>query len=179
LEATRHLIDLGHKRIGFIGAEFNYKSNLKRLQGYLNALKTHRIKVDERLVTGRKETVSEIPGYSTEKMGYEGMKRLLSLPDPPTAVFARNDFTAIGAMTAIKEAGLSIPKDIAIVGFDDIPLAVHTSPALTTVRQPMRLQGQLVAEMLLRRITGDEEAKRVERILNCELIIRESTVSVS
>ena len=175
-EATQHLIDLGHRRIGFIGADMKNRGSLKRLQGYLNALKAHDIEVDERLVTGRKEAVSGVPGYSTEKMGYEGMKRLLSLPKPPTAVFARNDFTAIGAMTAIKEAGLSIPKDIAIVGFDDIPMATHTSPPLTTVRQPMRLQGQLAAEMLLRRIGDDEVQKRHERILNCELIIRESTV---
>jgi DNA-binding LacI/PurR family transcriptional regulator len=175
-EATRHLIDLGHKRIGFIGAEFSYKSNLKRLQGYLKALNDHGIEVDERLVTGRKEAVSDVPGYSTEKMGYEGMKRLLSLPNPPTAIFARNDFTAVGAMTAVKEAGLSIPKDIAIVGFDDIPLAVHTSPPLTTVRQPMRLQGQLAAELLLQRISGEERSTQVERVLGCELVIRESTV---
>jgi DNA-binding LacI/PurR family transcriptional regulator len=178
-EATRHLIDLGHRRIGFIGAELSYKTNLRRLQGYLNALNAHEIEVDERLVTGRKEAISEVPGYSTEKMGYEGMKRLLSLPEPPTAIFARNDFTAVGAMTAIKEAGLSIPKDIAIVGFDDIPLAVHTSPPLTTIRQPMRLQGQLAAELLLERITGDEHKKRTERVLTCELIIRESTVSAN
>jgi DNA-binding LacI/PurR family transcriptional regulator len=112
-------------------------------------------------------------------MGYEGMKRLLSLPNRPTAVFARNDFTAVGAMTAIKESGLAIPNDVAIVGFDDIPLAVHTVPPLTTVRQPMRLQGQLAAEMLLNRISDKEPRKNTERILNCELIIRESTVSAS
>ena len=175
-EATQHLIDLGHRRIGFIGADIKNRGSLKRLQGYLNALETHDIEVDERLITGRKEAISGIPGYSTEKMGYEGMKRLLSLPNPPTAVFARNDFTAIGAMTAIKEAGLSIPKDIAIVGFDDIPMATHTTPALTTVRQPMRMQGEIAAEMLLRRIREDESSKRQERILNCELIIRESTL---
>jgi LacI family transcriptional regulator len=104
------------------------------------------------------------------------MKRLLSLPERPTAIFARNDFTAIGAMTAIKEASLRIPEDIAIVGFDDIPLAVHTSPSLTTVRQPMRLQGQLAAEMLLERIQSEEIEERREHILNCELIIRNSTV---
>lgn len=178
-EATRHLIDLGHRRIGFIGAGLNNKGNLKRLQGYLNALEDHGIEIDERLVTGRREAVSEVPGYSTERMGYEGMRRLLSLPNRPTAVFARNDFTAVGAMTAIKEAGLSIPQDIAIVGFDDIPLAVHTVPALTTVRQPMRLQGQLAAEMLLRRIGSDDAVERSERVLNCELIIRESTVPSS
>jgi DNA-binding LacI/PurR family transcriptional regulator len=178
-EATRHLIDLGHSRIGFIGASLNNRGSLKRLQGYIAALESHSIEVDERLVTGSREAVSEAPGYSTEKMGYEGMKRLLSLPNRPTAVFARNDFTAIGAMTAIKEAGLSIPGDIAIVGFDDIPLAVHTVPPLTTVRQPMRLQGKLAAEMLLHRITNEEPRERTERVLNCELIIRESTVSTN
>ncbi len=175
-EATRHLIDLGHRRIGFIGATLSGGSSLKRLQGYLNALEQHQIPVDERLITGRKESISEVPGYSTEKMGYEGMKRLLSLPERPTAVFARNDFTAIGAMTAIKEAGLRIPEDIAIVGFDDIPLAIHTSPTLTTVRQPMRLQGQFAAQMLLQRIESSETEERREQILNCELIIRKSTV---
>ncbi len=174
-EATRHLIDLGHERIAFIGASLKGGSSLKRLQGYLKALEQHDIEIDERLITGRNEDVSEVPGYSTEEIGFEGMKRLLSLPNPPTAVFARNDFTAIGAMSAIKEAGLSIPEDIAIVGFDDISLAVRTSPPLTTVRQPMRLEGQLAAEMLLERIEGKEKLARRERILNCELIVREST----
>lgn len=176
-EATRHLIDLGHERIGFIGASYAGRKHLKRLQGYLAALEEYKIEVDERLITGRREAVAEVPGYSTEKMGYEGMKRLLSLPNRPTAVFARNDFTAIGAMSAVKEAKLRIPQDIAIVGFDDIPLAVHTSPQLSTVRQPMRRQGQIAAEMLLRRI-GDEDLPRDERVLNCELIVRESTVSL-
>lgn len=177
-EATQHLIDLGHKRIGFIGATLAFGKNLKRLQGYLEALSKHDIEVDERLITGHKDALSDAPGYSTEEMGYEGMKRLLSLPNRPTAVFARNDFTAIGAMTAIKESGLQIPHDIAIVGFDDIPLATHTSPPLTTVRQPMRIQGQLAAELLLQRIEKGEALPRTERILNCELIIRESTVSL-
>jgi DNA-binding LacI/PurR family transcriptional regulator len=176
-EATQHLIDLGHKRIGFIGASFENRRSLKRLQGYIAALTEHNVPIDERLITGRKESGSDVPGYSTEAIGYEGMKRLLSLPKPPTAVFARNDFTAVGAMTAAKESGLSLPQDIAIVGFDDTPLAIHTMPRLTTVRQPMRLQGQLAAEMLLRTITGEGETKVEERVLGCELIIRESTVS--
>jgi len=177
-EATQHLIDLGHRRIGFIGATLESGAKLKRLQGYLNALEKHDIEVDERLVTGRKEARTGVPGYSTEEIGYEGMKRLLSLPNRPTAVFARNDFTAIGAMTAVKEAGLRIPQDVAIIGFDDIPLAVHMSPSLSTVRQPMRLQGQLAAELLLRRIESDQNSLREEKILNCELIIRQSTVSL-
>lgn len=76
----------------------------------LNALEQHNIEVDERLITGRKEVITNVPGYSTEKMDYEGMKRILSLPKRPTAIFARNDFTAIGAMTAIKEAVLILPR---------------------------------------------------------------------
>jgi DNA-binding LacI/PurR family transcriptional regulator len=175
-EATQHLIDLGHKRIGFLGAAFENRGSLKRLQGYLSALTKHNIPVDERLITGRKESASDVPGYSTEAIGFEGMKRLLSLPKPPTAVFARNDFTAVGAISAVKEAGLEIPKDIAIVGFDDTPLAIHTSPSLTTVRQPMKIQGQIAAEMLLRRISGEDSTKSETRVLDCELIVRESTV---
>lgn len=177
-EATRHLIDLGHRRIGFIGANLSDGERLKRLQGYLNALEQHQISVDERLITGRRESGTDIPGYSTERVGYEGMKRLLSLPVRPTAVFARNDFTAIGAMTAIKEAGLKIPEDVAIVGFDDIPLAIHTSPPLSTVRQPMRRQGQLAAEMLLKRIENNEIVIREESILSCELVVRQSTAAI-
>lgn len=176
-EATQHLIDLGHKRIGFIGASFENRRRLKRLQGYIAALTKHRIAVDERLITGRKGTATDAPGYSTEAIGYEGMKRLLSLPKRPTAVFARNDFTAFGAIAAIKEAGLSIPQDIAIVGFDDTPLALHMMPPLTTVRQPMRRQGQIAAELLLRRISSDRDFETERQMLDCELIIRESTVS--
>jgi DNA-binding LacI/PurR family transcriptional regulator len=121
----------------------------------LKALKNNDLSVEERFITGNSETSDDAPGYSTEKIGYEAMKRLLVLPNRPTAVFARNDFTAIGAINAIKESGLSIPKDISIVGFDDIPTAIHTSPALTTVRQPTRREGSLAAEFLLRRIESE------------------------
>ena len=176
-EATQHLIDHGHRRIGFIGANLSSGSKLRRLQGYLQALEHNSITLDERLITGPSDGISEIPGYSTEEIGFEGMKRLLSLSVPPTAVFARNDFTAIGAMRAINDAGLVIPSDIAIVGFDDIPLAVRMSPSLTTVRQPMRVEGQIAAEMLLERIEKGDRISRRERILDCELIVRESSGS--
>ena len=117
-----------------------------------------------------------MPGYSTEEMGYDGMMKLLELKNRPTAVFARNDFTAMGALNAIKRAGLRIPEDIALIGYDDIPLASHTSPTLTTVRQPTREQGRAAAEFLLRRIEGDREQPRAEKSFPCELVIRESTV---
>ena len=176
-EATRHLIDLGHRRIAFIGANLSSGSHLKRLQGYVNALESHSIPVDERLISGRSDELPDVAGYSTEDIGFEAMKRLLSLPNPPTAVFARNDFTAIGAMRAISDAGLRIPDDIAIVGFDDIPLAARISPSLTTVRQPMRVEGQIATEMLLERIKSSKRISRRERVLDCELIVRESSGS--
>jgi DNA-binding LacI/PurR family transcriptional regulator len=82
----------------------------------------------------------------------------------------------MGALNAIKRAGLRIPEDIAVVGYDDIPLASHTSPTLTTVRQPTREQGRMAAEFLLRRIEGDRDQPRAEKTFDCELVIRESTV---
>jgi DNA-binding LacI/PurR family transcriptional regulator len=174
-QATQHLIDLGHKRIAFIGATIASGKNLKRFQGYLKAMQDNGLPIEERYITGKTDVNDDSPGYSTEKLGYEAMKRLLVLPNRPTAVFARNDFTAIGAINAIKESGLNIPDDISIVGFDDIPTAIHTSPALTTVRQPTRSQGSIATEYLLKRIEGNQSLTREERILECELIIRGST----
>ncbi|HZJ45413.1 MAG TPA: LacI family DNA-binding transcriptional regulator [Pyrinomonadaceae bacterium] len=177
-DATRHLIAAGHKRIGFIGVSVTDGVRLKRFQGYLEALKDHGLDVAEDLVVGGRNVADQMPGYSTEEMGFDGMQRLLELKDPPTAVFARNDFTAMGALNAIKRAGLRIPEDIALMGYDDIPLASHTSPALTTVRQPTRDQGKAAAEFLLRRIEGDREQPREEKAFPCELVIRESTTVI-
>jgi len=176
-EATKHLIDLGHKRIGFIGVSLTQGFRLKRFQGYLEALKEHDLAIEEQLIVGGREFAEQMPGYSTEEMGYDGMMKLLDLKVRPTAVFARNDFTAMGALNAIKRAGLHIPEDIALIGYDDIPLASHTAPTLTTVRQPTREQGRVAATQLLRRIEGDREQPRVESTFACELVIRESTGS--
>ena len=174
-EATRHLIDSGHKHIGFIGVSLSEGLRLRRFQGYLEALKDHGLTVDEQLIVGGRDVNGQMPGYSTEEMGFDGMMKLLGLKQRPTAVFARNDFTAMGALNAIKRAGLRIPDDIALMGYDDIPLASHTSPALTTVRQPTREQGRCAAEFLLRRVEGDREQPRAEKTFQCELIVREST----
>lgn len=136
----------------------------------------HGLKVDERLIVGRADNGDQWPGYSTETMGYEGMKKLLALRKRPTAVFARNDFTAVGAMSAAKEAGLKIPQDIAVVGYDDMALAAHTTPPLTTVRQPTREQGRIAAEALVRRMESAETPAREERVIPCALVVRASTV---
>lgn len=174
-EATTHLISLGHRRIGFVGASLSNVAGLKRFQGYVEALREHDLPVDEKLIVGSNAR-EQVPGYATEEMGFDCMKRLLALPDPPRAIFARNDITALGAISAIKSAGLRIPQDIAVVGYDDIPLARHTSPPLTTVRQPTGEQGRLAAELLLRRAESREPPRREEKILDCELLVRESTI---
>jgi DNA-binding LacI/PurR family transcriptional regulator len=174
-EATRHLISLGHKRIGFIGVSLTKSVGLKRFQGYLEAMSEHGLTVNEKLIVGNQDGNDQMPGYSTEEMGYDGMNRLLKLRSRPTAIFARNDFTAVGALNAIKQAGLRVPQDIAVVGYDDIPLAAHTSPPLTTVRQPAREQGRVAAEFLLQRIQDRHDRPRAERIFESELVIREST----
>jgi DNA-binding LacI/PurR family transcriptional regulator len=174
-EATTHLIDLGHRRIGFVGVSLTNGAGLNRFQGYLDALREHGLPVEEELiVSGRIESGDQLPGYSTEAAGYRGMEQLLALPKRPTAVFARNDFTALGAINAIKRAGLRVPEDISIIGYDDVPLAAHTSPPLTTVRQPTREQGRAAATFLLRRIETKEPLPREERIFSCELVVRES-----
>jgi DNA-binding LacI/PurR family transcriptional regulator len=174
-EATQHLIQLGHRRIGFIGVSLTQGLRLRRFQGYLEALHEHGLAAEDQLIVGGRDNAEQMPGYSTEEMGYDGMLKLLALKARPSAVFARNDFTAMGALNAIKRAGLGIPEDIAVIGYDDIPLASHTSPTLTTVRQPTREQGRTAAEFLLRRIENDRERPREEKTFSCELIVREST----
>ncbi len=174
-EATKHLIQTGRRRIGFIGVSLTKSIALRRFRGYLEALEEHGLPVEEELIVGPRGVNDQIHGYSTEEVGYEGMTKLLSLKERPTAVFARNDFTAVGALNAIKQAGLRVPEDIAVVGYDDIPLAAHTSPPLTTVRQPTREQGRVAAEFLLRRIEAAEHLPRAERVFRCQLVVREST----
>ena len=172
-EAVEHLIAAGHQRIGFIGAQPINGAGLRRYQGYLDALRDHQLKIDEKLIVGPDGQSG--PGYSTQDEGYEGMKKLLALKRWPTAVFARNDFTAIGAMCAIRDAGLGIPDEIAMVGFDNVPLSAYTAPPLTTVDQPTVEQGRQAATLLLERIEVEPARERREVCLDCHLVVRQST----
>ena len=175
-EATKHLIASGHKRIAFVGVSLASGAGLRRFQGYLAALRDHGLPILEELIAGP-DSLSG-PGYSTQDDGYQCIKRLLALRKPPTAVFARNDFTAIGAMCALHDQGLAVPDDVSIVGFDNVPLAAYTSPPLTTVDQPTIEQGRQAASLLLERIEERREGRardRVEINLNCHLILRQST----
>ena len=163
-QATVHLIALGHRRIGFISnAALSYSGAQDRLAGYRTALAEHDLPLDESLM----RTAAFLP-----QTGWEAMNELLALPEPPTAVFVASDVVALGAMSAIRQAGLRIPDDIAVVGFDDIFLAAHTQPPLTTVRVPAYGLGWTAAEILISLIEGEEEVSAVT--LETELVIRDS-----
>ncbi|MDY7041978.1 MAG: substrate-binding domain-containing protein, partial [Chloroflexota bacterium] len=163
--ATEHLIALGHQLIGLItNAPPQYTASRDRLQGYRSALATHELPYNEHLVRY---------GNFREESGYEAMTQLLALAERPTAVFVACDLVAFGAMEAIKERGLTIPEDIALVGFDDVRLANYVDPSLTTIRLPAYEQGRRAADLLIRLING-EEVEETQILLKTELVIRES-----
>lgn len=168
MEATRHLLRLGHRHIAFIGGPEGSANARDRYEGYCLALEEANILMEPALIAG---------GQFEQQKGRNAMQRLLSRPVRPTAVFAANDVMAIGAMTAIKRAGLKIPGDVAVVGFDDVPMAQHVEPALTTVHQPIYQVGRRAAEALVRSIRQGqdvEDAPGIRQILRTRLVIRES-----
>ena len=166
-DATEYLIQLGHRRIGFITGSMDLGAATDRLDGYQSALRFHHIAEDSQLV---------YEGTFFQPDGYAGTCALLDLENPPTAIFASNDAMAMGAMDAVRSRGLHIPEDISIIGFDDVPQAALVRPALTTVHQPLEQMGRVATQMLLDRLKNPEqEIKRIE--LPTELIVRESTSS--
>lgn len=160
--AVSYLVDKGHKAIAMITGPAGPRN--ARREGYLRALQSQTPMLDPQVV--------EVDNY-TEVGGYQGMQQLLR-SDAPSAVFAANDLMAIGAMKAIRDAGLRIPKDIAVVGFDDIPAAQLVTPALTTIHQDQEGIGRRAAELLIERLEGKspEEGRGVE--MPFSLIQRES-----
>jgi LacI family transcriptional regulator len=162
--AVTHLIGLGHKRIGFVSnAPLSYAGAQDRFAGYRQALTEHDLSLQDSLV----RTATFLP-----ETAEAAVQELLELPERPTAVFAASDVVAIGVMSAIQAAGLSIPDDMAVVGFDDIFLAAHTHPALTTIHVPAYGLGWTAAEVLISLIEGDEEG--LAETLETELVIRDS-----
>ena len=164
-QATKHLLNLGHKIISCISGPSLITPSSERIEGYKKALKEASLEIYEKLI---------LQGDFQYEGGYKSAKRLLRMKKIPTAIFVCNDLMAIGAIRAIKEGGLSVPKDISVVGFDDIALASFYSPKLTTVTQPKYQMGKLAANMLIERIMNKEIEPR-RKLLKTELIIREST----
>lgn len=162
-EAVTHLIGRGHRRIGVVAR--NEGPGDMRVLGYRQALAAHGLAPDETLVQ---------QGEFTEEGGFEAMQHLLTLSDRPTAVFAANDMMALGAMLAIQEAGLKVPGDIAVVGFDDIPTARLVNPPLTTVTHFQVELGRRAAELLFERLSGEAPPHGRTVEMPYQLVIRKS-----
>lgn len=165
--ATRHLIELGHQRIAVIQGPRKYKSLTERYHGYLNAMIDAGFGLDWELI--QRPLSSGFPNK-----GYREMKALLSLDAPPTAVFAVSDRTALGAMPAIEEAGLGVPRDISIVGFDDMSPDVYPAPALTTVTSERLAMGH-IAMQRLHQIIKNPRYVPINIVMPCQLVIRDSS----
>ena len=164
--ATNHLVSLGHRRIAHISfAPLSYLAAEARFRGYREALKKARIQFDKSLLA--------IGNFSSES-GFDAMKLLLRCRPIPTAVFVGNDTLAIGAMAAIRAAGLNVPEDIAIVGFDDLPFAAFCNPALTTIRLQADDLGERAARAAIELLDGKPVGMQ-RGVPPLELIVRESS----
>ncbi|MDA0172617.1 LacI family transcriptional regulator [Solirubrobacter taibaiensis] len=165
--AVRHLHDLGHRRIATITGMIDSRPGIDRLRGY-------RAAIQELGLAYRDDYVRYGDFYA--ESGREQTARLLALDEPPTAIFAAADMMAIGAVRAASEAGLNVPTDLSIVGFDDIQLAPHVNPPLTTLRQDKLGLGAAAGDALVARIAGDPERPSL-RTLPVELVVRGSTAA--
>ncbi len=163
--AVRHLLDLGHRRIGLIGGPRGRLSATRRLQGYMAAHRALGLSVDTRLIVG---------GDYTVDAGLSGVQRLLRLSPPPTAILAANDTMAMGALRGIQSAGRKCPDDVAVVGIGDPPFMAFAAPPLTTVALPVEEAGRRAAERILERIRGGQ-ASPFSELLPCRLVVRESS----
>ena len=166
--ATKHLIDLGHKKIGCITGPLYTKSAKERLEGYKKALVENGMDVDERLI---------FEGDYKINSGIIGTEKLLGNNENVTAIFACNDLMAYGAYKTIRSYGYKIPDDISIVGFDDIQLSQILEPQLTTIKQPAYDMGLTAARMLIKLVEGKKLKKKIINF-KPQLIIRQSTKNI-
>lgn len=166
-QATKHLIELGRKRIAHFGGPSNLSIGKNRKQGYIKALKDYDIEVDENLIFEA----------NTYEAAPEFVKKMMEYKNPPDSIFAVNDLTAIGAIQAIQNLGLKIPQDIAVVGFSDGRFSNIVNPKLTSVDQHGYEMGRKATELLLKRIIEDDrEYEPVTTVLSGTLIVRDSSV---
>jgi len=164
--AVSHLIRQGYQRIATITGSMNNIAAIDRKQGYINVHEERGRLIDPNLI---------VEGDFTEISGYECMQRLL--PYKPDAVFVASDTMALGALRALHQAGIAVPEDIAVIGFDDLPQSATTIPPLTTIRQPIRQTGIQAVNILLNILDeGPIPAQRI--VLTTELVIRESTINL-
>jgi LacI family transcriptional regulator len=160
-----HLVALGHSRVGCIAEPAAFAKGHHRFQGYCQGLQAHDLAFDPDLV---------VTTNYRQRSGREAATRLLNLPEPPTAIIACNDLLALGAASAVQARGLQVGRDVSVTGYDNIPLAEHAQPPLTTVDQPAHRLGSLVAQMLIGVIRGEPIAEK-QVILQPEVVIRQSS----
>ena len=168
-EMTRHLLDLGHRHIGFIKGHPNHIASHDRARGYLDALAEYDIDTARAPIE---------QGYFTYRSGLTASERLLSRPNPPTAIFASNDDMAAATVSVAHRRGLVVPEDLSVVGFDDTALATSVWPELTTVKQPISAMAEAALELLLADLRGRRAGtprRFAERVLEHALIVRESS----
>jgi LacI family repressor for deo operon, udp, cdd, tsx, nupC, and nupG len=168
-EAVAHLLALGHRRIAHIMGRARSNVALQRVKGYRAVLSAAGLAPDESLIA---------PGDFSVAAGEAAMRRLLALPQPPTAVFCGNDEMAVGAIRAARARGLHVPADLSVVGFDDVPIAAAYDPPLTTVQQPRHEMGRAAAALLIDQLAGKERPGS-DAPLPYRLIVRESTGPVA
>jgi len=165
LAATRHLIELGHRRIGFLGGRPDLQSSGERESGFRQAMADAGLEVDPALV--------RVAGYRQQST-HAPATQLLTLADRPTALFAANDCSALGAIEVAAHLGLTVPHDLSVIGFDDVPEASTAATPLTTVRQPIRQMGVVAIELLVALIGGKDGVPAHVR-LPTELVVRGTT----
>lgn len=162
--ATQHLIDLGHRDIAFVGGYSNMSNTSDRIQGFMKTMESNGLSIREEWIRNG--------GFSVDS-GKVSLNELLTFADRPTAIFCANDLVAIGVMKAAHKAGLSVPHDLSLIGFDDIPYASNSIPELTTISLKCYEVGRSAAELLHQMITKKKVSKSTK--LRPELIVREST----
>jgi DNA-binding LacI/PurR family transcriptional regulator len=161
---TQHLIDLGHRMVACIAPPQDLMFSVYRCAGLEATMQRNGLSIGSQYY---------IYGDLTQRGGFWAMNELLNLSPPPTAVIACNDLMALGAISAAQKRGLVVGRDVAITGFDDIPLAEHSHPPLTTVHQPIYDIGRQICHMLIRLLQGEELNER-HVLLQPELVVRES-----
>ena len=165
--ATKHLLDLGHRRIGIITGPDTMLAATARLSGYRAALESARVPIDQELIR---------PGQFHQPDGLIGGRALLSLPDRPTAIFASSDLQAMGVYEAARSLGVAIPEDLSVVGYDDLRIAQWAGPPLTTIHVPLAAMAEQAVRLVMR--MRDEPELAFSRIdMDTSLVIRESTAS--
>jgi DNA-binding LacI/PurR family transcriptional regulator len=171
-QITRHLIQLGHKKIAYLGNVNSGKTTLDRLKGFQSEMEAHSFSVPA-------DYIYHVAGGESE-LGFSAMAYFLNLHEPPTALICYNDLLAMGVLRYCSEQGIQVPQHFSLVGFDNISYSAYTTPSLTTFDQPKRELGNQASRLLLNLLSSDEtglQQYQQIQILTGKLLVRESTAA--